>query len=305
MLLSLQARINGELGIQLHNGIQAATISFLVGFTGLGVLLMFSASMRKGFARIPAQLRARQLKRWHLLGGIGGALFVVAQVYAVPLLGVALFTVVIVAAEVVSALIIDRIGIGPGGVRRPTLSRISGAGIAIIAVCVASLDRFDVVTASAFALIAIVLTRFGTIVQSAINARVAVAAGSALTASFISFALGTAFLLVVLGGLALANIVEINLTALPWWMYTGGFMGAIIVVLIALLVPRVGVLIFGLSTIAGQVFGALLVDLLAPSAGSQVTVVTFIGSIVAILAVLVALDPVSLRRQQRTPQASK
>ena len=50
----------------------------------------------------------------------------------------------------------------------------------------------------------------------------------------------------------------------PWWMYLGGVFGLVFIVTGAWAVPRYGVLVFALVTIAGQLASALLLDVVAP-----------------------------------------
>ncbi|WP_423784479.1 DMT family transporter, partial [Francisella tularensis] len=62
----------------------------------------------------------------------------ITQGVAVGVLGVALFTVGIVAGQVVGGLVLDRIGLGPGGRVMLTVPRMFGAVLAVIAVAVSA-----------------------------------------------------------------------------------------------------------------------------------------------------------------------
>ena len=46
----------------------------------------------------------------------------------------------------------------------------------------------------------------------------------------------------------------------PWWAWCGGFIGAGVVVIGILAVPSIGAANFSVSIIAGQLFGALMLD---------------------------------------------
>ena len=72
-LFALQARINGELGDRLHDGVAAALVSF---GSGLALLLAFAAvsrRMRAGLRRVGAARRHGRLRWGHrAAGGAGG-----------------------------------------------------------------------------------------------------------------------------------------------------------------------------------------------------------------------------------------
>ena len=119
--VAVQSRINGELGQQLGDGFVAATISFGSGLLILLVALAIAPSGRRGLGRVASALRARSLPWWYVLGGSAGAFLVLSQGLTAAVLGVALFTVAIVAGQTVSGLVLDRIGLGPavGDASRP------------------------------------------------------------------------------------------------------------------------------------------------------------------------------------------
>ena len=71
-------------------------------------------------------------------------------------------------------------------------------------------------------------------------------------------------------------------------LYVGGLCGAFVVVSGAAAVQTLGVLRLGLATVAGQMAGALAIDLIAPAPGEAVTVTTVIGVILTFVAVLIS-----------------
>lgn len=298
---SVQARINGELATRLGNSTQAAAISFGVGLLLLSLLILLVPTMRAGLRRIPAALRTGELARWQLLGGFGGAGFVAVQTFSVPLVGVALFTVAGVAGQTVSSLFVDRAGLGPGGRRRITVSRVAAAGIALVAVLISVSDKLGGATFSVVAILGGVAAGTAIAVQGAINARVAVAARSPLSASFVSFAVGTTFLLVLLTVLTAAGGSAISTDVQPWWLYTGGAIGLVFIATGAFLISHMGVLLFGLCQIAGQVLGAIALDLFAPVPGETVTTATFVGAALTLVAVVIGAG---LLRRTRPPRRS-
>ena len=96
-------------------------------------------------------------------------------------------------------------------------------------------------------------------IQAPLNAMLARALGSALSAAAISFAVGLAALSV----LALLSAPRPDVTALralPLHAWIGGLMGAVFVATAAFAVPRVGVAWLLVLTIAGQLAAALVID---------------------------------------------
>ena len=71
-------------------------------------------------------------------------------------------------------------------------------------------------------------------------------------------------------------------------LYLGGLCGAFVVVSGAAAVQTLGVLRLGLSTVAGQMTGALAIDLIAPAPGEAVTITTVIGVVLTFVAVLIS-----------------
>jgi bacterial/archaeal transporter family-2 protein len=97
-------------------------------------------------------------------------------------------------------------------------------------------------------------------VQAAINAQLRVALGTPVLAALASFVVGT----VALAGYALvARAARPDVSAVsaaPWWVWTGGVIGAVYVTLTVILVPRLGpALLFG-TIVAGQMLAALALD---------------------------------------------
>jgi len=97
-------------------------------------------------------------------------------------------------------------------------------------------------------------------VQAAINAQLRVALGTPVLAALASFVVGT----VALAAYALVTRAGRpdgpSLAAAPWWVWTGGVIGAAYVTVSVILVPRLGPgLLFG-TIVAGQMLAALVLD---------------------------------------------
>jgi transporter family-2 protein len=227
------------------------------------------------------------LRWWQCLGGACGAFLVIGQGTTVATLGVAVFTVAVVAGQSVSGLAVDRLGAGPAGPQPLTPARVAGAGLAIVAVVIAVADRLG--TGSALGLAAIpALAGMGTAWQQAVNGRVRAVAGNALTATLVNFVVGTSVLVVALAvDFAVRGLPTGTLPSQPW-LYFGGTFGVIFIVIAAAVVRRTGVLLLGLAMIFGQLIGALVLDEIAPEPGGRPGLNIVAGIALTVVAIVVA-----------------
>ncbi|MGH3673552.1 MAG: DMT family transporter [Pseudonocardiaceae bacterium] len=294
--VALQARINGELGQRIDDGIVAAVLSNLGGLLVLVVLGAVRLQVRRGLARVREAVRDGALRPYQLLGGVGGAFLLVCQGLTVATIGVAVFIVAVVAGQALSSLLVDRAGLGPGEPQPLTVRRVTGAALALAAVLLAVIDRIGAPQALWPALLP-VLAGVGTAWQQAVNGRVGVAArreGPAwdgmLPAALVNFLVGTAALVVAAGVELAVRGLPHPLPGLPW-LYLGGPLGVLFVGVAAAIVPVTGVLLLGLGAVAGQLLGALLLDLFLPADGDQLTATTLIGTGLTLIAVTVIALP--------------
>ncbi|MDO3701185.1 DMT family transporter [Micromonospora sp. C28SCA-DRY-2] len=293
--VAVQSRINGELGVRLADGIAAAVVSFGLGLLVLLVLVPATPTGRRGLAALRRALAAGELRPVQCLGGVCGAFLVASQGLTIGALGVAVFTVAVVAGQSASSLAVDRAGVGPAGRQPVTGQRLAGAGLTVVAVLLAVGDRFGDPAALALAVLPL-LAGVAIAWQQAVNGRVRVATGSALTATLVNFTAGTLALLVTFAvDLAVRGRPTGGLPSEPW-LYLGGPIGIVFIALAAAIVRFTGVLLLGLATIAGQVVGAVLVDLVLPTAASHPGPATLLGAALTLVAVVVAAVGPPVRR---------
>jgi transporter family-2 protein len=76
-----------------------------------------------------------------------------------------------------------------------------------------------------------------------------------------------------------------------WWMYLGGPLGLMSIGLMAILVRGLGLLMLGVASTAGQLLGSVLIDVLIPSLGNSVYLVTIIGTLFALVGAIVTTIP--------------
>lgn len=285
-LTALQSRVNSELARELADPYTAAAISFGSGLVILVVALAFWKPGRTGFAKLTRQLRDRRIAWWMLLGGLGGAYFVTTQGLSAGVLGVAVFTVAVVAGQTVGGLVFDLIGLGPGGPRRISVTRLVGAVLALAAIGWAVSGQFAHDVPVLLMLLPFV-AGVGAAWQQAVNGRVRGAAESALTSTVMNFVVGTTALVVVM---LVHAVLEGFPTALPTepWLYLGGALGCLFIAGQAMVVRVIGVLVLALAGVAGQLTAALALDLLVPAHGRVVDTATIGATVLALIAVGIA-----------------
>lgn len=288
MLVAVQSRINGGLSQQIGNGYLAAAVSFGSGMLLLALITLATPRARRGMRLLSAEVRSGGYPVWGLLGGTCGAFFVLTQGLVASVIGLALFTVGIVAGQVLGGLLMDRIGIGPGGRVDPSLPRVAGTGLAVVAVAVSVAGGLGG-SGSPWLVVVPLIAGVGMAWQSAVNGLVRAAAQSAIAATFVNFVVGTAVLVV-------AAAVSLAVQGWPasWpsepWFYAGGAIGMIFIAVAAMLVRLTGVLLLSMSNVAGQLIASVLLEASLPLAGG-VTTLMAVGTVVALVAVLIASLP--------------
>lgn len=271
ILTTGQARMNAEISHTIGAPIQAALWSFGSGLAVL-CLLGILPSVRAGAGRIAAALRAGRLRWWQCIGGAAGGIFVAVQTYSVPLVGVAVFTVATVAGQTGNALAVDRLGIGPGGRRAVQLGRVLAALLALMGVAVAVSGSLGEGGLAPLPVVLSLLAGAGVAMQQGVNGRVNLESRQVLATTWQNFTVGTTLLLVIAGlQLLQGGYRPVPFDGVPWWAWWGGVAGIGFISIAAWAVQHVGVLLFGLALLTGQLGSALVVDLLWPTPGREVT----------------------------------
>jgi len=288
ILISLQARANGELSLRLNNGLQAAFISFSSGLLIIAIISIFNPKIKNGARRLRAAVKAKEIAPWTLFAGALGGAFVAVQTQIVPLIGVAIYSVASIAGQGATSLIVDRIGLTGGGKKPISPRRIAAAVVTVLAVLVSVLDRID---ARNLSLIAVALAGLaGAIVgvQRAMNGLINEHSGQSFTTSLLNFIMGSSVLgIALLIAVAIGKVDFVALPAGPWWIYMGGTIGVIYIAFTSTIVQHLGVLTFTLFSTGGQLIGALLIDIYSPTKGVSVSGYLVSGIVMTFLGVLV------------------
>ena len=259
-LTAVQSRANGSLGTILDSGLHASVVSFAVGLTVLTLVGLAVRRIRLGMVRLLAALRSGAMPWWWAMGGVFGALFIFSQSFAVGTIGVALFAVALVSGQNLASLIVDAVGLGPRGRQPVSVVRMASSMIGIVAVGIAVSGRVreDSVSVRRGALRRRRHRRCHSAGdQRAINSDFSRTDGCRLgELRCRQFHLTFALLMIIAIG---ARALE-ALPAGPWWLYLGGVIGATFIATTAWVVGKVGVLAISLLVTAGQLTGALVLD---------------------------------------------
>jgi transporter family-2 protein len=279
-LVAVQQRVNGQLGVELQAPLLAALVSFATGLAAVVAVVLARPPARRALAAV------RQVPWWTRLGGLGGASLVAVGAFATPKIGVALLTIGLVAGQTSGGLAVDRAGLAPGGSHLLTAPRLAGAALCLVAVGIGSIGR-DARAADPLLLVLVVGAGFLIALQQALNGRVRRTTGSAAVATLVNFVVGTAALSVgVLLSAAVRGLPDGDWPGLgQWYLYLGGPIGASFVAVAAVVVRRLGVLRLGLAVIAGQLLGALVVDVVSPATDGGIAATTVLGAALTLVAV--------------------
>jgi bacterial/archaeal transporter family-2 protein len=281
--ITVQIRLNGELGVALGTPWLAACVSF-----GGGLLIAAIATLvtRGGRQFLREGRIFRRAPWWVYAGGLGGAVYVVAVTAAGPVLGIAVVTFGALFGQFVGGLIVDSTGLG--AITRPvTRSRLMGAAVALVAVLVAQAGR-SIGQVAPLLVSVVAAAGIGVSLQTALNGRLRIAIGSVPAATMISFAVGSCAIVAVC-----ICLQAYSGNWQPAWptdplLYLGGVLGVAYVGISAVAGPVLGVFRFTVVLVLGQLIGALVLDAVWPTVttGSVFALATSVG--LTIIAVFVS-----------------
>jgi bacterial/archaeal transporter family-2 protein len=127
MLLPVQFGINSQLARMFANPLVASTISFWVGtiaLTGLTLVWVRSWPPLAALRDVPLSI--------YLIGGLLGATFLTTNIFLVPRLGSAATLCLVIAGQLLAALLIDQFGWFNLALRAVTLGRATGALLVLV-----------------------------------------------------------------------------------------------------------------------------------------------------------------------------
>jgi transporter family-2 protein len=287
LMIALQARANGELSHRLNNGLEAALVSFGSGLIIIAAIAAFNPAIKEGIKNLRVAVANKEIAGWKLLAGALGGSFVAIQTHIVPLIGVAIYSVASIAGQTAMSLVVDRIGLTGGGKKLISGRRVAAAVLTVLAVFVSVFDRIDAKNLSLFAVVLGCIAGAVVGVQRALNGQINEHSHQSFTTSLLNFITGTSLLVIlILGGVLIGKIELVPLPAGPWWIYTGGVIGVIYIAFTSTIVQHLGVLTFTLFSVGGQLVGSLVIDLISPTNGVNVSAYLVTGIVMTYLGVI-------------------
>jgi transporter family-2 protein len=265
-LLAVQAAANLQLSTAVGSPVGASTLQ-------LGI----AAALLVGLAALAGTLATIELlpdaEPWHLLGGLGSALYITAGILLFPRLGAVASVGLFVTGQLLASLALDSLGLL--GVRRLGLDPAALAGAVAAVAGMALIVRGQATpspgggggrAAAGRARWVLLGLAAGAALplQGAINAQLRADLDAPITVGAFSFAVAAATMAVVL-----ATLVRLrrasgprlgSLGRLPWWGWLGGAIGPTYVVAVFLLLPELGAAATVGLTVAGQQLASLVVD---------------------------------------------
>lgn len=251
-----QTVANNRLRLSTGTPYSASLVSFSVGTAGLIAVCLVLGLLSDATLAI-------SLPKWMWLGGAFGVVALTGNILLFPRLGAVETVVLPIAGQILIGLVIDQFGWFHAPVQHLTLIRGLGAAVVMAGVlaCVGRpVESQAPRGAWGWRAAGIV---FGALIacQAAVNGQLGKALGSPIPAALISFAVGTALLLVVNAALRWRPRAErVDERPNPWWMWLGGFIGATYVLVNAALAPLIGTGLTVMAGLAGLMAGSLLVD---------------------------------------------
>jgi transporter family-2 protein len=253
-LLSLQSGANVQLSAGAGSPIRGSALQL-----GLGAALLVLLSAVVGTPGVPGLFD--DAEPWHLVGGLGSAVYITAGILLFPRLGAVVTVGLFITGQMLTSLALDVtgwLGVAEHALGVPAVTG-AAAVLAGVALVVRAQSGARVQGRAGWVALALVA---GAVlpVQGAINAQLRADLDAPITAGAWSFVVAAAAMLLVLAAAPTPPAAGARLGGVPWWGWLGGLCGAIYVTSVFLLIPEIGVAPTIGLTVAGQQLASVFVD---------------------------------------------
>ena len=168
------------------------------------------------------------------------------------------------------------------------MRRVIASVITITAVLVSVWDRIDSRNLSWLPVTISGLAGILVGIQRALNGKINEYSQQSFTTSLLNFVTGTIFLATLFGLGLLTNRTHVSAFGHgPWWIYFGGVVGGVYIAFAATVVQHLGALTSTFLTVGGQLLGSLIIDLIIPTHGVNVSVYLISGIVMTYAGVVV------------------
>lgn len=267
--LSVQTAVNSQLRKFVISPFLASLVSFLVGTIFLAISTLISGSK----LGIPLTLFSTE-PIWIWFGGFCGVVFLTTNILLFPKLGSVETSVMPIIGMIVMGMLIDNFGWFNSMIKPFGVHRIFGVLLVLIGVFLAVILREimskhhtsetpkqNQVNQWTWRMIGIAAGMIVSI-QAAINGQLGIVLNSSFHAAFVSFFIGSVILIIVVGlkERSYAKISEPIKQSAPRWVWIGGIIGGLYVLINVYLVGNIGTGQTIILALFGQITGSLLVQ---------------------------------------------
>lgn len=266
LLMPFQTAANSR----LRQVVGPAYVSTLVSFT-VSTLALLLVSLVAGIPIIPTDTMLAEAPWWSWFVGIVAVVTITIAIHLFKEIGQLQALIIPMFSQLVFSLLIDHFGWFGAKVIPLGTNRIIGALLLIIGVTlVVILPRLKAAKQTAttssgsrqtfWQLMAVVSGCLSASITGA-YAQLSSIVGNPVQATTVAFFVATMALLLFCTCLGKTQLVGKAFSRdYPWWMWTGGLCGAIIVFSNAWLVPKVGVGVFSMALLVGQLALSMLME---------------------------------------------
>lgn len=285
-LLVLQAAANARLSAAMRSPSAASALQLAIGS-----LLLLVTVTATGTAAAFGQLGG--VTAWHLLGGLGSAVYITAGIVLLPRLGALVTMGLFITGQVLASIVLDTFGLLEVG--RQPLTAVTVIATTAVLGGATLIARAQTRTAKTPALAAVAATSATTAtapptampaasrsggraalvafaviggvvlpVQGAVNARLHADLDAPFVVATVSFLVATVAMVLILAAMtrrAATHRPQLSaLRTVPWWGWLGGLVGASYVTAVFVMLPSIGAAPVIALTVAGQQLASMAVD---------------------------------------------
>lgn len=257
----IQTGVNSMLRERLRTPILSSTVSFIVGLACLAILTLATCGRLSPEMEVPCRI-----PWWAWCGGVMGAIGLTGNILLFPKLGGVLTVLFPMLGQIAMSVMIDSFGWFGASAIPLGAGRITGLCLVIGGLLLYMVEKRgqngNMGRSVLYWSLGGIMSGFTFAIQPVMNGRLAVAFSSPIQSAFISFLTSTAILvtLVLLIPSERHSIPLVRKTKGPWWLWTGGLLGACYVASFAFVTPMTGVGMVTLVGILGMTAGGVVVD---------------------------------------------
>ena len=256
LCMAFQSPTNATLSRHIGN-LQATLVSFGGGTICLAVLMILVGSGNLS--------NLSDASWWQLMGGAYGVCIVLAITYAIPRLGAALTSTILMLGQIATGAVLDTFGLMQLDKVPLAPGRVMGCIIVLAGIILVYIGKRKQESGKTYgkgtAAVILFLAFAGVTgaMQSPTNTALASHIGN-IEASFMSFFTGTIFILIIALIASKGHLFKDRKPGIEWWMLIGGTYGAAVVFINIVSIPHLGSAFLLIATMLGQLTGGMLVD---------------------------------------------